>query len=223
MQDNGELRFLQQKLTGRNVVFDVGANVGDWSANALKIESQILLHCFEPSKSSFEQLKGKLISKNIRLNNFGLSSQSEERDLYIFEDKAGLNSLYKRHGLDAGWNIKSPERTERIRLETLDWYCQTNRIEWIDFMKVDVEGHELEVFKGGTNLFRNHQVQTVQFEYGGCNIDSGVLLRDYFSFFLPLGYSLWKIYPDGLRQYPQYDQRLENFQYQNWAVLWENE
>ena len=219
MHTNGELNLLRQALVGRQIVFDIGANVGNWSATAHEIDPDIELHCFEPSAATFEKLKAKLLPENAHLNNFGLSSRSAERDLYIYEAGSGLNTLYQRQGLEDGWNLYPPEHTELIRLETLDWYCQTNDIETIDFLKVDVEGHELEVFKGGMMMLGNQRIKTIQFEYGGCNIDVGILLRDYFNFFQPLNYTLYKIYPGGLRRYPKYDQRIENFQYQNWAAL----
>ena len=86
-------------------------------------------------------------------------------------------------------------------------------------MKVDVEGHELEVFKGAQEMLAHKSIKRIQFEYGGCNIDSRVLLKDLFDFFQSYGYSLFKLFPHELRHVPRYDQRLENFQYQTWVVL----
>ena len=82
-----------------------------------------------------------------------------------------------------------------------------------------MEGHELEVFKGGESLFREGRVQVIQFEYGGCNIDSKVLLKDIFEFFEGMNYGFCKIFPDRLKPVERYDQRLENFKYQNWLMV----
>jgi hypothetical protein len=82
-----------------------------------------------------------------------------------------------------------------------------------------VEGHELEVFKGAGDLLAQGRIGIVQFEYGGCNIDSRALLQDFFDFFDPLPYALHKLYPARLRRHDRYDQRLENFQYQNWVAV----
>lgn len=62
-------------------------------------------------------------------------------------------------------------------------------------------------------------VDVIQFEYGGANIDARVLLLDIFNFFQPLNYKFYKIFPNGLRHIPRYDQQLENFKYQNWAII----
>jgi hypothetical protein len=92
-------------------------------------------------------------------------------------------------------------------------------VQFIDFLKVDVEGHELEVFKGTKEMLGKGAIKYIQFEYGGCNIDARMLLKDLFNFFLPYHYTLYKIYPHELRHVPRYDQRLENFQYQNWVAV----
>jgi hypothetical protein len=70
-----------------------------------------------------------------------------------------------------------------------------------------------------SGLLKSGSVGIIQFEYGGCNIDSGVLLKDIFAFFGDLDYSFYKIYPREARLVSKYDQRLENFQYQNWAIV----
>jgi len=90
----------------------------------------------------------------------------------------------------------------------------------VDFLKVDVEGHELECFRGANTLLSNRRIKAIQFEYGGCNIDSRVFLKDIFAFFGDFPrYHFFKILPHGLRLVQTYDQRLDNFQYQNWAII----
>jgi FkbM family methyltransferase len=215
---NGELHFMQQVLPRAEMVFDVGANVGNWTALALKISGNLQIHCFEPSRQTYEKLIANKFPATVAYNNFGLSSAAGESDLFVFADGAGINSLYRREGLQS-YGLATPELTETIRLRTLDSYCDQNGIERIDFLKVDVEGHELEVLKGGRRLLANGRIDVIQFEYGGCNIDAGVLLKDIFDFFAELQYSFFKIYPDEIRPVSLYDQRLENFQYQNWAVI----
>lgn len=215
---NGELRFMRQVLPRCTTVLDVGANVGDWAALALQINPRLGVHCFEPSRSTYEALVARAFPPNVVCNDFGLGAAKEERALHVFEDRLGMNSLYRRRGLEAGWGLAPQERTEMIRLDTLDGYCRDRGIPHVDFVKVDVEGHELEVFRGATQMFSQGRINIMQFEYGGCNIDARVLLRDLYDFFRAFDYFFWKIYPDSLRRVERYDQRLENFQYQNWIV-----
>jgi FkbM family methyltransferase len=218
IETNGELRLMQRNLPQCRMVFDVGANVGTWAALALKINPRLDLHCFEPSHVTYQQLISNHFPQNVRCNNFGIGSAPGEAKLFIFENAAGINSLYQREGLQS-FGLSTPQRTETVHLETIDNYCQGHRIEIIDFLKVDVEGHEMEVFKGAERMLSSGCVNIIQFEYGGCNIDAGVLLKDIFNFFKPLSYSFFKIYPQELRSIATYDQGLENFQYQNWAFV----
>jgi FkbM family methyltransferase len=222
MDKNGESRLLRQYLPGAQIVFDVGANVGEWANKALSISPSVSLHCFEPSHSTYTKLLDNHFSSNVICNHFGLSSSAHQAELYIFEEGSGKNSLYQRRGLEDGWNLPTQTRSERIELRTLDDYCSEKGITQIDFLKVDIEGHELELFQGAQNMLKNKRIKLIQFEYGGCNIDANVLLKDFFEFFSDYpNYRFYKIHPDSLRFVKRYDQRLENFQYQNWAVVFE--
>ena len=219
IQTNGELRFMKERLAGSQLVFDVGANVGKWAALALEINPGLRLHCFEPSKPTFQKLAANHFPETVTCNNLALGSAPGEQTLYVFEEGSGINSLYERRGLEDGWNLETQKKKETIQLETLDRYCAQHSITEIDFLKLDVEGHELEVFRGAKGAVEAGMIKAIQIEYGGCNIDARVLLRDIFEFFQPYRYSFHKIYPGEVRRVARYDQRLENFQYQNWAIL----
>jgi len=115
--------------------------------------------------------------------------------------------------------LETTGQIETVKLDTLELYCAGRDIPQIDFLKVNVEGHELEVFRGGAPLFRENHIHVLQFEYGGCNIDSKVLLKDIFEFFERIECRFYKIMPDTFRPVERYDQRLENFKYQNWLIV----
>lgn len=220
MFTNGERRIVEEWLQKSVTVMDVGANVGEWSRLALSINPAINLHCFEPCLSTYQELIKNDFPVNVVSNQFGLSSSERNAELFIFENHSGLNSIYRREGLEAGYHLAPQSNRETVRLTTLDQYCTGARITLIDFMKVDVEGHELEVFKGASQLLSNNSIRFIQFEYGGCNIDSRVLIKDIFEFFRGFpDYKIFKVFPTYLKDIEKYDQRLENFQYSNWAVI----
>jgi FkbM family methyltransferase len=219
MLTNGELRFMRDVLVECRTVFDVGANVGDWTALALGINPTLTVHCFEPSEATYQRLLARAFPGSVICNDFGLDSVRGERSLYVYEEGAGINTLYRREGLEDSHGLLPPERVEVVQLETVDSYCLERGIEEIDYLKADVEGHELEVFRGASRMLKAGRIRIVQFEYGGCNIDSRVLLKDFFTFFSQYGYRLHKLYPEKLRHMARYDQRLENFHYQNWIAV----
>jgi FkbM family methyltransferase len=216
---NGELRYINQVLPNCSIVFDIGANIGDWTSLALKINPKLCVHCFEPSHATYQRLIGRKFPPSVICNNFGLSSKAETATLHVFAEGSGVNSLYRRRGLEDGWRLETQKCEETVNLEVLDQYCKRVGVSSIDYLKVDVEGHELEVFKGASKLLAGASIKRIQFEYGGCNIDAHVLLRDLFEFFQPFSYDLYKIMPHGLTKVERYDQRLENFNYSNWAVI----
>jgi FkbM family methyltransferase len=214
MQTNGEIFFLKSCLNDCKIVFDVGANRGDWTRSALEMKSRITVHCFEPIREMFTLLKGNNFPSNVYCNNFGLSSKKGQMEIYL-----KVQSVYLRKGLNAGWGIKTPGQTEVIEMITLDEYCIQNKIETIDFLKCDVEGHEFHVFQGAMKMIREGRIKRIQFEYGGCNIDARVLLMDIFDQFEGLGYTFFRIMPRKIIKIEEYDQRLENFVHKNFAIL----
>lgn len=219
-QTNGERFLLEKFLTDRmpHVVFDVGAHRGDWAALVLDINPSIELHCFEPGSAAFDELQSRDWPSNVRLNNFGLGSESGAAELYVFSEGSGMNSLYRRQGLDVT-KFGSQTYSETVDILTLDNYLDQNKLERVDYLKIDVEGHELSVLQGGREAFERGEVKLVQFEYGGCNIDSRVLLKDLFDFLMGHGFELHKLFPDGPRLVEQYEQRLENFQLANYVAV----
>lgn len=217
MYINGEFSFLKKNIHTSSTVFDVGANVGDWSKLALKLNKDINIHCFEPSKATFKKLKENNFKNNVHINNFGLGSKKEKRTLYIFDDACGTNSLYERKGLESFGLVQTKKET--VSLETLDEYCDKNKIKNIGFLKVDVEGHEIEVFKGALGMLKKGNINIIQFEYGGCNIDAHVLLKDIFALFEKLDYDIYKMFPKKIKLIEKHEPKLENFQYANYVVI----
>src|SRR5208282_3312672 len=90
MNRNGEQRLLKtlQQFDFRTI-FDVGANVGDWSRIARRTFPNAVIHSFEISPRTFETLASNLTESAYRLNQFGLS------------DRAGTFT-YKDYGPCAG-------------------------------------------------------------------------------------------------------------------------
>lgn len=216
MVTNGKLCFIKEVLPRANIIFDVGANIGDWTKHALLINPKAQFYCFEPSVTAYRLLVANKFSANVTVNNFGLGESRSEMPLFIYGDKGSINSLYKRHV--KGAFLKGQET---VQIETLDDYCKKEGIDRIDFMKLDVEGHELSVLQGGKGLLAQGRIGIIQFEYGGTYIDARVFLKDIWEYVsdINLDYTFYKIYPDGIRLVSAYWYTLENFQYSNWVII----
>ena len=152
------------------------------------------IYCFEPSKYTFEQLSHTHNNNaKVTLNNFGLANNEQEATLYSNADGSGLASLTKRR-LD---HFKIDfNQTEQIKLTTLDTYCKSHNIKHIHLLKLDVEGHELDVLDGGKEMFSGRHIDMVTFEFGGCNIDTRTFFQDFWYFFTENNMSIYRIMPN---------------------------
>jgi FkbM family methyltransferase len=213
INSNGEmtlLRNLKDRITTPDpVLFDVGANVGEYSNLLGETFPNARIFAFEPSTPTWEVLKGKLAHGHIEAVNAGLSSAIEEVKLYRAEELSSMASVYPRQLGDT-----TLKKYEMVSLTTLDQFCEERGISFVDFLKVDVEGHELKVFEGATRMLGQRAIRFIQFEFGGTNIDSRVFLRDFINILTP-NYRLYRLVTDGL--YPvTYGETGEIFTYTNY-------
>jgi FkbM family methyltransferase len=207
----GVLQYINKKLGNEKsiIVFDVGANVGDY-ANAVykSLDRRTIIHTFEPSKKTYESLRRNTSDiKNVILNNFGFGSAVGTLTLYTNRDGSGLASVYHRA---LGYAGISMDKTEEIHLSTIDNYCHENNIHRIHFLKLDIEGHELSALKGATKMLGNKEIDFIQFEFGGTNIDSHTFFRDFYQL-LKTEYKIYRILKDGLAEIPRYNVTCEIF------------
>lgn len=219
MAINGELGFLRETLRDCAVVFDIGANVGDWTALALRVNPNLHIQCFEPCDATFRILSARHFGNHVVLNNFGLGDEPGTAVLHVTGEgkSSGGNSLYRRTSV-ARYEVL---REETIHIETFDHYCIDAGIPEVDFVKIDTEGHELQVLKGMREYIKASLVRIIQFEYGGTYIDARILLRDVWGYIENLNprYRFYKLFPYGPKRIPSYTPTLENFQYANYAII----
>lgn len=222
---NGErfvMQFVRSKTTHSHpVIFDVGANQGAFTRELVEIfrDTAFDIYAFEPSTAAFAKLREAVPpTDNIRLIQQGLGEVSGKAELHFDREGSGLASLYERNLSHR--NI-SFARREVISITTLDEFCVAHQIQNIDFLKLDVEGHELAVLRGGKEMFANKRIRFVQFEFGGCNIDSRTFFRDYFQFF-DSDFELYRVLSNGLTRIEKYTERLEVFDSANYLAVRKN-
>ncbi len=221
MDKNGELYFLKcfSKVIPSGVIFDIGANRGNWARKILEINNNYTIHCFEPSKECFEDLKIATLSYDkVFLHNIALSNQEGEAELYNFNSESELSSLHFRKTVVESLNL-GVSSSYKIKLNTVDNICKLYNIEEIYLLKIDTEGNEKNVLEGCIELLKTNKIKIIQFEYGGTWIDSRTFLVDTWQLLSSLGYKIYKIAPDGLVFYNKYNPILENFQYSNFVAI----
>lgn len=187
--NNGEHRVLE-KLAPLDfkVLFDVGANKGHWAQLASKFFPNAKIHCFEVVVETFYLLEKNIQNNpNIIANSYGLSNYSGNIKLRYYPDDNGLSSA---------WDFQSlPHKMVESKVEPGDQYMLKKRINHIDYLKIDVEGGEMDVLEGFKEALKNKKISVIQFEYGKINIVTKNLLYDFYDFFGKHGYRVGKIYP----------------------------
>ncbi|OLP18787.1 hypothetical protein BST81_08590 [Leptolyngbya sp. 'hensonii'] len=225
IQSSGELvalQVLREKLQGASqgpiVLFDVGANTGDYARSLLQVfgDQPIRILAFEPSPASYALLIHSLQEEadRVELYPFGFSDCPAELTLFS-EPKAGstIASLYPS-SLAQHWGLGTLQE-EKIILQTLDDFCTTQKIDFIHFLKIDVEGHELNVLQGAKNLIEQNRIRFIQFEFGHCNIDSRTFFRDFYRL-LNDRYRIYRVMKNGLFLIEQYQEMYEIFSVVNY-------
>lgn len=218
VEDTGEshvLQMLSKDISRKNskkilplIFFDVGSNQGQFAKFVIKsLGEKVSLFCFEPSKNTFDTLTQNLEGfRNTKLYNFGLGERDQLLSLYADKEMSGHASLYDRKHFDKS----TTKLVETVEIKSLDKFCSENKISHIHYLKLDVEGHELSVLNGSTKMLQAGAIDYIQFEFGGCNIDSRTYLRDFFEI-LSDNYDLFRLLRNGLAPIKTYDEILEVF------------
>ena len=216
--ESGVLAILNDKVfKGKEnlTLFDVGANIGEYTNELLSIFPTATVHSFEPAAYTFAELKKNVNSDRAIINNMGLSDKRGNAVLYYDEEASGAASLYKRqmdyHNVDFSLS-------EEVKISTVEDYCNEKKIEYIDFLKIDVEGNEIPVLKGAEKLLNSRKVSAIQIEFGGANIDSRTYFRDFWNL-LNENYHVFRIVIDGIYEITKYEEQLEIFTCTNFLFL----
>ena len=223
VQVSGEVAALNLLLRTHKppyCIFDIGSNKGQYLGlvTQLLANTPYTLHCFEPSVWTFDKLKENALKKeNVRLNNMALGKSVGEAVLYYNKQGSGLASFSKRR-LEH-FNIQF-DQSETVRVGTVDQYCSDQQIDRIHLMKMDVEGHELEVLEGSSTMLERGAIDIIVFEFGGCNIDTRCFFQDFYYLFSALNMKMFRVTPSGYL-YPiySYHEIFEQFRTTNYVAV----
>lgn len=190
---SGEEFFIKwmRKKNRLNIVFDVGANEGDYAHICLE-NNVNKLYCFEPVSKTYRRLKDRYQNnEKVECNNFGLSDSSTKKTIYDIRDSGTSHASLYQDAIGSQGNLSASE----VDLETLDGFCFLNKIEHIDLLKIDTEGHEYSVLKGSNEMIASNSIDVIHFEFGMHYIFVGKFLKDFGK--LLENYKLYRLLPNG--------------------------
>ncbi len=199
-------------------MFDIGANKGAYTRELLKQVGNSIdrIYCFEPSKELVQSFLS-FIDARVVVVNSALGSTKGTFPLYASDSDSGLGSLTKRRLDHFGIEMTKKQEVEVI---TLDEFAATNEVDHIDFLKLDVEGHELDVLAGAERLLSDRKIGCIQFEFGGCNIDTRTFFQDYWYLLVEgHGFHMYRISPLGAIHVNKYREMDELFITTNYIAV----
>jgi FkbM family methyltransferase len=189
------------------IIFDIGANNGEWTRGIWQALGRGRYFAYEPQEACLLHLKDSSMPK-LTISQSAVSDQTGEMDLLSDSAGSGLASFYERYDS----YLPGQTRVERVPVTTVDAELEAHGLDHIDFMKIDVEGAELQVLRGAQHCLRTKAIHSFAFEFGGTNIYSRVFFRDCWNLIADYGYSLWRIVPGGrLIPVSAYREDLEHF------------
>ena len=154
--------IIQRLLEPGMVFFDVGAHIGQYTLLASEaVGSEGQVHSFEPDPDTYWFLDASVHLnrlRNVKSHCVALSSEPGTKSLYL----APVSSL--------GDSSLAPPKgyvgvTRTVPCTSLDAYVATHRVPRVDLMKVDIEGAELDLVRGGRELLGGHEKPLIVMEF----------------------------------------------------------
>ena len=202
------------------IFIDIGAHKGLYTQEVLKYFPDIQAYLFEPSPFNTEILKKNFLNlHNVNISINALSNITGKQKIYFDKPGSELTSLTKRRVDHFKMHMNFSEDIETSRFD--DFWKSTDNYKnnpdtIIDYVKIDVEGHELDVLEGFGSLIKN--IGLIQFEFGGANIDTRTFFQDFWYFFKNkiYNFSIYRISPHGLIPITRYLETDEYFSTTNY-------
>lgn len=203
-----------------NIIFDIGSNYGIYTDELLKYYPDAKYFLFEPLKEPYKYLVDKYKSNlNIKIFNYAVSDQNYSSLIYYDKVGTGAASLVKRKLDHFGVKFDKVEEVELISLNNLFENDFNNKSFKINICKIDIEGHELNVLNSIKNNFEKFGL--IQFEIGGCNIDSRTYFQDFW-YLLKDNFDIYRVGPSGPILINEYKELDETFVMTNYMAVNKN-
>ena len=174
-----EIDFFKQHINRGEKIIDVGANIGWFSMIFAKIVgNEGKVFSFEPGKDNYSTLR-----KNISINNF---ENIVSENVAVSDFNGELNLELSKTG-----NHKVSKKGTKTKCIKLDGYLKDEKI---DFVKIDVEGHEYFVLMGMHNILKNNEKIKLKIEFNYKLIKkSGIKPENLLDFLIQNGFTLYDL------------------------------
>lgn len=139
-------------------VFDIGANLGQTSAQMAATLPGTKIFAFEPNPALFPDLQRNLAGFP-QVTAFQIAFGGEQGRIALNICGSSLNSSVLNYSREDG-NDRIVNQVE-VPMDTVDHFCAERGIEAIDLLKTDVQGYDLNVFRGAKGLIQAGKIHAV--------------------------------------------------------------
>lgn len=191
--EQDEILFIKRFLRDGDIFFDIGANIGLYSnLAAQRVGRMGCVYAFEPTPTTFQRLTDNIQlnnAENIKAINAGLSDLTGTMLL-----KTCIGGMDAWNSFAAHPKIKNLKEVP-VKVYSFDDFLSMEKMDLskIALSKIDVEGWEMQVLKGGKNLFSNKEAPVLLIEFTDENsFSAGYSCNELYDFVRSLGYQWFK-------------------------------
>lgn len=150
-QEEPGYRSIENDIRKAQTIFDIGANNATSSLFFANLNTDASILAFEPHPATYENALENIALNsftNIRLFNFGLGNANNSVQLYEVDPT--------NNGMNRVLPINSDYPSTEIHIRTLDSFIDEEKISAVSLLKIDVEGYEYQVLKGGEQSLKKY-------------------------------------------------------------------
>lgn len=194
--ETAETAFVERWLQPGMTVLDIGAHHGYYTLIASsRVGSEGRVFAFEPSAREQQVLRKHLElngCRNVVVEEIALGREEKVAELYVVQGRqTGCNSLRKPI-------IEGTAMARKVRVVRLDDWIEGRKMGRVDFIKLDVEGGEMDVLEGGDRLFERRPRPVVLAEVQDVRTEPwGYHAKEIVEYLRGKGFMWFEIAPDG--------------------------
>jgi FkbM family methyltransferase len=189
-----DFRAIAKLIGPGQTAIDVGANIGAHSIMMSRgVGPRGRVIAFEPVPSTAALMRENLAlnrAQNVELVEAAVSDREGSVEMNVFDQRY---SAWNSRGAVANDGI-APVETVEVRAESLDAALGARGVDRVSFLKIDVEGFELEALKGAMGMLGSGAVESLSFEISQVPLEaSGHESREVFQLLEAVGYRAYKL------------------------------
>ena len=166
-------RYLKNLDLKCKTIIDIGSHTGESISFFSKLYPNSKIFGFEPQKNCFIQLKKKFSSKKIKIENYALGEKKNKKILYknylsntsTFSKLNKNSKHFKIKSFILGNTNAGYYSNETVKVIALSYYYKKKKLPKIDIVKIDTEGHEIEVLIGLKSILKNIRVIIIEHNF----------------------------------------------------------